>query len=67
MFVSSHSWRGQTIIGHRSGMAWRWEHEAAGYTASTVRKQRERNTGSQLSFSFLVSLGPQLIEQAVCI
>lgn len=41
--------------------------EAAGYTASTVRKQSEGNTGVQLSFSFLVSPGPQLMEWAVCI
>ncbi|EGV99061.1 hypothetical protein I79_005511 [Cricetulus griseus] len=31
--------------------AWQQEHEAAAHMASTVRKQREMNTGAQLSFS----------------
>lgn len=39
-------------------MALWWEHETAGHTTSTVRKQRETNTGAQLTPSFLSSLRP---------
>lgn len=34
------------------------ELEVTGYTASTVRKQREAETGTQLTFSILFSPGP---------
>lgn len=36
-----------------AGKAWRWyEHDTTGYIVSAVRKQREINSGIQLSFSF---------------
>lgn len=35
------------------GKAWLQEYEAAGHTASTVRKQREMEAGAQLTFSIL--------------
>ena len=34
------------------------ELEVTGYTASTVKKQREAETGTQLTFSILFSPGP---------
>lgn len=44
------------VVHHdREGMA--AELEVAGYTASTVRKQREAETGTQLIFSILFSPG----------
>lgn len=30
------------------------EHEAAAYNASVLQKQKEKNTGAQLTFSFLM-------------
>lgn len=35
------------------------ELEAAEHIASTVRKEREANSGTQLTFSFIFNLGPQ--------
>lgn len=38
---------------------WQIEYEAVGHLVSTVRKQREADANSQLTFSFLFSPGPQ--------
>lgn len=36
---------------------WQQEPETTGHMASTVRKQREPNTGAQLTLSFILDLG----------
>ena len=40
------------------GKVWQQEHEAAGHTASTDRKQGEMDAGAKLNFSFIFSLLP---------
>lgn len=39
--------------------SWQWEPEVAGLFASTDKKPREMNAGSQLAFSFIFILEPQ--------
>ena len=43
----------------KTGKAWQKEREIAGYIVSTVRKQREMDAGTQLTFSFSFSTEPQ--------
>lgn len=45
----------------RTGKLWQ-DLKAFGHIASTVRTHRVINAGTQLSFSFLFSLGPQPME-----
>lgn len=54
-FVVIHSSRMRSIM---TGKAQQQELEVTGYTASTVRKQREAETGTQLTFSISFSPGP---------